>query len=352
MTSIYIPQHGARLGIWLACGLAAMSISMSYLAGAEPFQDSLGRFKLDLPANWELKKEQMNMSYRFGPKNGNAFCVVTCYPGVIDRQELFSTIVNIARIGGLTEPPPDTVVDMTLNGLPARFAEYESALKAAGTTIKTHIFLGGVSSEKDELGICYYAFMPPELFKKYGKSLRTTFESLRIHNRAKTGVSDVVTVTNAITEPKPPATPTTFDHKLISLTLPAGWQTKKSDVNMVIAKLQHEEYGVIMVIGAAKNKFAKKRNDIMEMWSSQVTSSMPLMKETHSAWEVKTTGCGSASVKQYDGAIVVFGQEFPQGIIIAAIKDSKRGIGFLAKFSSEVKEPAVKDILSIIESAR
>lgn len=329
-----------------------LSVSHSGLRGAEPYRDPQGRFALELPANWEFKKEQLHTLFRFGPKGGVACCLVTCYPGVINRHELFSTVVETATSAGHSEPPVESVVDMTLNGLPARLAEYESSIKAGAQTVKMHVLLGGVVSEADDLGIAFSVYSSPADFQKHGEAIRACFESLRVPNRPKIGVSGVVEVKGSITKPRAPTMASAFKHDLISLTLPPGWRAETSKLSMIIANLKHENYGTITLTGGAKNKFGKNREEILGVMSSQMMASMPLMKETRGGWEVRTSGGGSAILKQYDGAITVLGQEFPHGAIVAALKDAKRGIGLMGVFRSETKEAALKDILSIIESAR
>ena len=316
----------------------------------ETYQDPQDRFAIDLPKGWNLTKEQFNLVYQFGSKGVGARFIIVCYPGDSDRAEVFAETVESLTASDLVAPPPDTVVDMTLNDRPARWAEYESPIQYGTVTIQMHVFVGAVVSEEDDLGVGFSAFMGPATYKRYGESIRDVFQSIRLHGRGKTGVSGVSGV--AAPEPGRDLGPSTFEHALITLDIPADWTAKKSDLAGEIATLQHNQHGSIAIMGAAKDKLGKKPDDISESFRTQLKETLPTMKPSRDPWKVQTAGCGTAALEQFEAAITAHGQEVKRVVVIATVKDRKRGIGFVATFPVDVKDNALKDVLSIIQSAR
>jgi hypothetical protein len=273
--------------------------------------------------------------------------------GVSDLAELFSDAVDIAGGSGLSAPTPGSVADMTLNGSPARWAEYASDIAAGKKTVQLHAFLGAVLSPEHEAGISFVAIMPPRDYAKIGESLRASWASLRLHGKPLTGVGEVVDVdARSVRIEKKVPEASTFEHNLVTVSLPAGWTAELSNVKNIVAKVKHDSYGSITIMGGLKNELGKSRDEIINGVRDGLMQGIPAMKPARGAWTVPTQGCGEAVIEQYEGVLVAEGMEIPYGAILGATKDGQRGLGFMALFKSDVKEQAAAEALQIIGSAK
>lgn len=344
-------QHLSRLMVFLLLTLTGIyaNISMAKV----PYEDLSGRFALDLPEGWKLVKEQFNSLYIFGKDGGGVKLILVYSDGVSDIAALFSDAVDLATGSGLTSPTPGSVADMTLNGSPARWAEYPCDIAAGKKTARLHVFVGAVLSPEHQGGVSFFVSMAAKDYEKLGDPLRASWESLRLYGKPLTGVGQVAEVdAGSVQIAKKIPEASVLEHKLITVSLPAGWAAELGKDSGILAKVKHEKYGTVTIMGAPKNEFGKSRDKIINDIREALLTGMPTMKATRGSWTVPTSGCGDAALEQYEGAIVAEGVEIPHGALLAAMKDGRRGIGFMAVFRSDVKEQAVNEILQIIASAK
>lgn len=242
---------------------------------------------------------------------------------------------------------------MALNGSPARWAEYPCDIAAGKKTARIHVFVGAVISPEHQGGVSFFVSMAPKDYEKLEDPLRASWESLRLHGKPLTGVGQVAEVdAGSVQIAKKIPEASVLEHKLITVSLPAGWAAELGKDSGILAKIKHEKYGTVTIMGAPKNEFGKSRDKIIDAIREALLAGMPTMKAARGSWTAPTAGCGDAALEQYEGAIVAEGVEIPHGAVLAAMKDGRRGIGFMAVFKSDVKEQAVNEILQIIASAK
>jgi len=348
-------KRSSRPLLWLMV-LALLSVPQVSAAASvtnTSYEDLSGRFALNIPDGWKLVQEQFNMLYIFG-KSGSSVKLILMYSdGVSDIAELFSEAVDLATGSGLTPPTPGSVADMTLNGSPARWAEYTSDVTADKKTARLHVYAGAVISPEHQGGISFFVSMSPKDYEKLGDPLRASWESLRLHGKPLTGAGEVAEVdASTVRIAKKTLEASVLEHKLITVSLPAGWASELGKDSGILAKLKHEKFGTLTIMGGPKNEFGKSRDNIINDIREALLSGMPTLKAARGSWTLPTVRFGDAALEQYEGAIVAEGVEIPHGALIAALKDGKRGVGFMAVFKSDVKDEAVTDLLQIIASAK
>lgn len=316
------------------------------------YRDLEGRFTLDLPQGWKMTNEQFNLVYQFGSDASSAAMMLVYSEGETDLDELFRSQVENLTGAGYTEPPAGSIVDMTLNGSRARWTEYTSPLDAGGTSVEMHAYAAAVVSDEDDAGLGFLVFMNANEKEKVGEALRTSFETLRLHEHALTGVSDVVAVGAewAAAAPEPTAA-SAFEHALVTFGVPAGWSAEPGEGD-ILATVSHEDYGSLTVMGKRGNDFGKDRDQILVAMRDGLLSSLPSMRPIKDAWEVETAGGTTILLEEYDGAITVAGTDLPYSAVIGAAKDGRRGLGFMGIFSTDVKTDAMRELLEILTSVR
>lgn len=331
--------------------LVAAFCGVSSVAAQSAYEDLEGRFALELPAGWKLDQEQFGILYQFGSKGG-ASLMITYNEGETEMASLFADQVEYLTSSGYRPPPPNSVVTMTLNGCPAQWAEYESPMEVEGIELEMFAFAGAVLSDEDDAGVGFMAFMSVADEKKMGDDIRNVWESLRLHGRPATGVTDVASGSYEDTvKAAAPASPSTFEHELVSLNLPAGWTTEEPSGPMQIVKLKHEDLGTVTLLGSSGDDLGESPEHINTMLRDVVMSTVPSMKQNRESWTLETKGCGQAALEQFAGALIARGTKIDQGAIIAATKDKRGGVGYMAFYSSKVTDEAITDIQNIIQSA-
>lgn len=334
-----------------AVGLALMLCTSFTAALAQnTYEDLEGRFALDLPEGWKMTQEQFNLVYQFGSDASSAAMMIVYSEGATDLEELFRDQVENLTGAGYAEPPPGSVVDMTLNGCRARWTEYASPMDIGGVSIEMFAYAAAVVSDEDQAGVGFLTFMNADEKGKVGEALRTSFETLRLHGRPLTGVSDVVSVDAAMAaKPPEPTGPSSFEHELVALDFPSGWSAEPGQGD-ILATISHDDYGSLTVMGSKGGDFGSDRDQILVAMRDGLLSSLPSMRPTGDAWETETAGGTTVVLEEYDGAITVAGTDIPYGAVIGAVKDGRRGLGFMGMFSAEVKQEAMHDMIEIIKS--
>ena len=192
--------------------LAATSISIAQTT----FEDPQGRFAIDLPKGWVLAPLTDDKVFVF--QGEGKTIIVECVPMVNDPTELLKRAETTVRLSGMAKPLlVGDVLEMTLNGLPARWAVYAGSLSGAALAS----LCGGVAN--GENGLYFLSFIPITDMAKWKDKLEKSFQSIRGQGQKVTGVESV----NAVSVSAPaPSNPTPWASDLVSLTLPPGWSEK------------------------------------------------------------------------------------------------------------------------------
>jgi hypothetical protein len=330
---------------------ALLLVPLSTAVGQNTYEDLQGRFAFELPEGWEMVLERLNIVYQFKGEH-SARMVLTYLDGETDLAGAFADQVDNATSAGFTVPPPGSVADMTLNGCPARWAEYSSELDADGATVQMFLYIGAVVDEAAGGAVQYMALMSPTDRGRYADDLKHSFETLRLHDRPLTGVTDVQEADVAFAEAAAqPTSATTFEHELLSVTLPPGWTAEPGE-GVTIAVVNHDDYGSLRIMGQEKDGFGESRDEIYMAMREGILESVPSVRTTRGPWDITSDAGETIVVEQMEGNITSGGEDIPKGVIIAAAMDGRRGLGFLVFCSADVTDDAVEEIISILKSLK
>lgn len=338
-----------------------MALGARPLAAQNTHQDPLGRFAIDLPAGFKLQSEQLDRVYVF-ERSGTRIMLYVATE-VSDRDAVWASALEAFTSQTVPVPPEGTVFDMDVNGNPARLAQYAFDVESGGKTVKLTSRLGVVMLEGTETGLAYMALLNEKTLKPYGEPTVQAFYSIRLPGAPLTGATAPVAATVkppapaagqeiAIPAAAAPETPaSTFAHPLATLSIPAGW-TAKAGEGAQIATISHASYPALRVIGLEKNKFGKNRDEVLRGLVQGLQSEVPSFSQTKEPYEVALDGGGTALVAEYEGTIVAAGQSLRHAGLVAAVKDDRRGIGFMWIATQSAWDTGLERVLAIVKSLR
>lgn len=193
----------------LASALLLMWAIPSASLAQTTFTDSQGRFAIDLPSGWAADPPGTGDVLVF--KGDSRTIILEWVPGVSDPEQLMKKAMGTLRASGLANPKPaGDVLDMTINGNPARWSVLESGKLLVS-------FTGAVAMGND--GLYFLSIAPQSARKAVEPVAEQAFRSVRAAGASSTGASDVKAAAPAAAEgsPKP------WQGESVSLLLPPGW---------------------------------------------------------------------------------------------------------------------------------
>lgn len=201
--------------LWLFLSMVLFGLSLVATAGAQTtYDDPQGRFAIDLPKGWQLAPQTDDKVFVFQGEGKTV--IIECVLGMNDPAELLKKAETTLRSAGWGFDSSG-VMEMTLNGLPARWCVYKGALSGASLAA----LCGGVVMEEN--GLYFLSIIPAQDMAKWKDKLEKSFQSIRGQGQKVTGVESV----NAVSVSAPaPSNPTPWASDLVSLTLPPGWSEK------------------------------------------------------------------------------------------------------------------------------
>jgi hypothetical protein len=201
--------------IYLA--LAVIFISWSCKAdAADTFEDSKGRFTIDLPSGWKLEPQTDETVFVF--KGESNTIIIQYFADINDRGELFVRAVNQLKISGLPNASPvEQGKDLTVNSNPARSGLYSDEMAVGAIKVKLYAILGSVSLKKG--GVYFMSIVNESTLKTMRNTLEMSYQSIRNPGQplSGAGVATQVQPDNIASESM------TFTHQLVTLDLPPGW---------------------------------------------------------------------------------------------------------------------------------
>ena len=231
---------------------AAIFIFWTHTANAaNPFEDSKGRFTIDLPSGWKLDPQTDETVFVF--KGDNKSIILQYFTDINDRGDLFTQAVNQLKLAGLPNASPvERSKDLTVNNNPARSGLYSDEMAVGATKVKLYGLLGSVSLKKG--GVYFMSILNESTLKTMRNTLETSYQSIRNSGQPLSG-ADVET---RVVHDKTPAESMTFNHKLVTLDLPPGWVTQAIPANFekeVIAWFKSKTIPGATVMVMAYSKF-------------------------------------------------------------------------------------------------
>jgi hypothetical protein len=336
---------------YMVAGIVAVgslaSLVAPPVAAQNTHQDPLGRFAIDLPAGFRLTKEQLDRFYVFEKSGVQVMLFVVT--DVTARDAAWEEALD-AFTGETVKPPPaDAVMDMDVNGNPARLAQYAFEVESGGKQVTLTGKLGVVTLEGTETALGFMTLLNKNTVKQYADPMVQAFYSIRLPGAPMTGATEPVAA--AVQASEGAGAASTFEHPLAVLTIPAGW-TAAAGSGAKIADVSHGKYPTIHVIGLEKDKFGKSREQVLAALEQGLQAEVPSFSQTKPPYEVPLEGGGTALVAEYEGTIIAQGQSRPHAGLIAAVKDDRRGLGFMWIATPPVWDAALDQVLAIVKSLR
>jgi len=210
--------------IWKSL-LAVIVMLLMFSTGyaANTFEESKGRFSIDLPKDWKLEPQTDQSTYVF-KGNGNSI-IIQYFTGAKTSEQLFQEGLNILRLSGLPNAKT-TKADRNLkvNDNPAKWGIYKDTMLYGNVKVLLYGLLGSVSLK--EGGLYYLVIVNEKTLKRKQKIFEKSFQSIRSAGGTVTKTVDegaaAPETAKAIT-----GEPAEFKHKYITLSLPAGWSVKE-----------------------------------------------------------------------------------------------------------------------------
>lgn len=196
---------------FLPVALVILCAAPATLSAQSTFTDAQGRFAIDLPKGWAVDPPGEGDVLVF--KGDNRSIIIEWVPGVNDPEQLMKKALGTLRASGLADPAPDgDVLELKVNGLPARWGVYQSAKQLASLT-------GAVAIGDN--GLYFLSIVAQGALSKWKAGGEQAFRSIRA---AGAGVAAATEVKAAPAAPAATATP--WKGESISLVLPPGWVEK------------------------------------------------------------------------------------------------------------------------------
>ncbi|MCK5506293.1 MAG: hypothetical protein KAJ10_14110, partial [Thermodesulfovibrionia bacterium] len=241
--------HKHFCGIKFVCylSLSILFFLLSDRAHAiKTFEESSGRFIIDLPDGWELQSQTDKNVFVF--KGDGKSIIMEYVPNSNDRAKLFTKGVGTLQSSGLPNASPkEEIKDLTVNSNPARWGLYNDKMKYGSIEVELYAVVGSVLLR--EGGVYFLSILSEDSMKSLRGSLEKSFQSIRFTGQPVTGASKAeAAAVESLT-----GSPTTFEHKYLTLMLPPGWSTQEIPANFekeTIAWLKSDT-----IAGASVNVF-------------------------------------------------------------------------------------------------
>jgi hypothetical protein len=144
--------------------------------------------------------------------------IIECVPSVSDAAELLKKALTTVRLSGMADPVSHgDVLEMTLNGFPARWGIFRGMLSG----VELAALCGAAAI--GETGLYFLSFINVSELTAWRSRLEKSFQSIRGRGRKATGATGM----RAVSTGSPPAAgPIPWKSDLVSLSLPPGWAEK------------------------------------------------------------------------------------------------------------------------------
>lgn len=327
------------------------AVTVSPLATQQRYEDPNGSYALDLPAGWRMSQDM-----GAGVKQFKAAGIETFVVGFLAGQQDLTALCEMslgAFRGSASDVQPDgQVVDLRVNDNPGRWGVYRGQYAAGAQRVPLWLLAGCVALPGSGGGVYFFAILNERSRQALGSTLERVFQSIRGVDAAVTGVSAAAKPAAEPAGPGP-GTSTPFTHPLVSLTLPPGWVEQPRAPNAepeVIATFAKAEL-VANVVLAGQRRFGSL-DEIFQKAVNAVRVAVPNARADNPPFIVTTESGEQVRVQVLSGSLVVEGREIPLGAMVAATRNSNRGLSLQAYFGSAHATRAGEEVGAILRSLR
>ena len=326
------------------------------------YEDLNGRFTLDLPAGWKLAPQKNEYVYQF-TGDGSEQIVLIYLPDADDRAELFSNAVENMQSSVADAAPQGDVVDLDVNGNPARWGIYSGTVKAGGTKVIIHGLLGSVVF--NDGGIYFVSFLNDNNRGEWEEPLTQVFQSIREVDAEVSGATSGTAVeTSEVAAPRVASTePTQFEDKYVTATLPPGWRAETFSAEMrkqdgSVVKFESDTNGNIVVgcFSLLKRMFTPKKNGktLYLEARNMIRNTIPTAETVEGPLVFKNEDGKKITFEIYQGYLINEGEEIPMHALHASgkTKRCKEGLTLYGFVGTDTAEQAIKEMMEIVRSVR
>jgi hypothetical protein len=187
--------------------------------------------------------------------------------------------------------------------------------------------------------------------KMLTEPLEKAFQSIRNVGQDVTGVSDEKTVTAAVVTSDEP---TTFEHELLSLTLPPGWKQNELGRNFekeVAGWFMSDQIMAGNLLAMCYTGMLMNESKVSKAAKITVESSMPDARSTNE-YEQELGGRRKAQIVVYKGSGVARGQEVAMAAVTATFKTSKCWVCLLGISAASSAPQLEEQVVEVARSAK
>ena len=345
----------------LGCVALASLLLCLPVSAQNTFEELNGFFMLDLPQGWKLQPQQFPVLFQF-KGDGTEIIIMYFEADATDRAALFGDAVDNFKNSMPNGAPLGEIVDITLNGNPARWAIYRGTTTYQNIEVGMIGYLGSVVLENG--GLYYFALVSELSNAEWEDALTKSFHSIREVDTDKTGVAEKEAVAGGDLGPASSAVssqPTPYEQKYVSLTLPPGWSAEnlpKPLADGTVAKLSSPSGGNIVIgcFNVLKKMFTPKKNNRALYKEAQgiIRSALPTATTLEGPYQIRNQDKKKLLVETYRGHMIVAGNEIPMNAIQASGKTKRCGEGLtLYGFvGADQADKALPEMVKIVQSIR
>jgi hypothetical protein len=315
-------------------------------SAANTYEDLRGRFVIDLPEGWQLQPQTDDRVYVF--KRDNDSIILEYLPNTNDPGKLLGKGLTTLNLSGLKNPAPEgDVKSLMVNGNPARWGVYKSEIEVGKIRVTVFGLLGSVALK--EHGVYFMSILNQKNKAVLSEPLEKAFQSIRSPGQALTGVSDLKTVSSEAAA----ASPTTWQHPSVSLTLPSGWKEKprlQSFEKEVIGWFGYERLGCSL-LALCYSGFGMNEAKALKAAKQTVEISIPNVQPTK-VYELELDDGKKAPIVVYQGTSISRGTEVQMGSVTSTVRAGKCYLDLIGFVQAPGLGELERDIVAITRSAK
>lgn len=341
--------HPAK--VLLSVLLALAFVLPCPVQAATVYEDPEGRFAMDLPDGWALLPQTDPAVFVFEGKE-KVQVILQHFPDQSDPAELFDQALATVKGGGVPDPAPEgDLVDLKVNGHPARWGVYSGAV--AGMKVVLISPLGGVGL--GEGGVDFVTFLNSGNRKKMEKVVQGMFESIRLPGEKASGVSGRTKTAAAAPAASASQAGTPFAHDLVTMEIAPGWEAQPMGRNFekeVVGFYSSPRLagGTMLLIcykGMGMN-MVKSIKGIKQTVEAAIPNASPVaVKESE-----KTDSGREVTYITYQGTSAAQGQDIPMGAVTATVKGKKSYVNIVVIVAAHLIPAATEDVTRMAKSVQ
>lgn len=327
---------------------AALFLAAMPSASAVSFEDAAAGFSLELPDGYTEKARQDKMGttvLTFGSESGPDL-VVSAIPvetGFDDNAEIFEMQMEAIEEAFGGAATAIELNDLEIGGMPARWGWMERTMD---TSLEMIAGVGAV--ELDDVQIAFSAAMPKTQYVDWQSAVETSFYSIREHGETVGAVGNKVAVQRVVEETVV-IEPSTYNHPLFAVDLPAGWQattisTEPKAINMASLDGPTGNITVICMSGFLANK-----KTMEEVIYGSLSNNLPNLSQVGGN-KIKAKNGKKADIKIYKAQTEAKGDTVMLDGVTASLKNGKCMLGFIAISPETPNDQRVAEVVGIVQS--